>query len=342
MNRRLASRTKYIEVEELGKEIKIEPFPIWDRRKEPFPCVDESSPETQGIFYVKVPKTSSSTLAGVTTRIAAKEAKRHGGFDIANGKYCKTHDPMVHASAYALKCGSRDRKKSFLWTIMREPNARAVSHYGMRLAFGDVKLNDKEFRANLKGNNSFRTNTQLSFMTTKRITGTPEDSELPMYVQDVLDEYDFVGIYERLHESLVVMSMLMGANINDVIFNYRPLHNARCGALEEPSWLTDGNRHYLQSIEWTRRQKGDFLLYDAVNKKLDATIDMLGRDIVKTNLDTFEKLLYVGTDLSSRIRRKPGCGVLFSKPYGDIDELKTFIELSDAEKRFVLEHVERD
>lgn len=223
---------------------------------------------------------------------------------------------------------------------MREPNARAVSHYGMRLTFGQVAVNQKEFRENLKANNSFRPHTQLAFMTTKRMVGQPQDKDLPMFVQNVLDEYNFVGVYERLHESLVVMSMLMGTNINDMIFNYRPIKNARCGVLTEPVWVNDGMRTYLKSLEWTRRQKGDFMLYDAINKKLDATIDMLGREEVQKNLEIFEKLLYLGTDLSSRIRRKPGCGVLFAQPYDDIDDLKNFIELSNSEKQFVLSHTE--
>ena len=74
-----------------------------------------------------------------------------------------------------------------------------------------------------------------------------KDEEIAYHVQDILDEYDFVGIHERLHESLVAMSMLTGMNINDVIFNYRPIKNARCGSLEEPSWLNDGMRFYLKS-----------------------------------------------------------------------------------------------
>ena len=74
-------------------------------------------------------------------------------------------------------------------------------------------------------------------MSTKKLEDfTIKDEEIAHYVQDILDEYDFVGIYERLHESLVVMSMLTGMNINDVIFNYKPIHSS----LEEPSWLSDG------------------------------------------------------------------------------------------------------
>lgn len=65
------------------------------------------------------------------------------------------------------------------------------------------------------------------------------------------------------------MSMLTGMNIIDVIFNYKPVHNARCGLLEEPSWLNDGMRFYLKSAEWARMQKADFIMYNTLNEKLD-------------------------------------------------------------------------
>jgi len=62
-----------------------------------------------------------------------------------------------------------------------------------------------------------------------------------------------ISIVKRLHESLVVMIILTGMNINDVIFNYKLNHNARCDSLEEPPWLNDGMRLYLKSAGGGRR-----------------------------------------------------------------------------------------
>lgn len=325
--------------EEIISQLNIKPYEVWDRSKHQFPCVNENAPKNQGIFYIKVPKTSSSTLAGITSRIAAKESRRQG---FPTDKMCKTHDPMVHSSASDLDCGKRDKEKSFLWTVVRHPNDRAVSHYGMRLSFGNVKNHQKEFRDNLLGNASFKTNTQLAFMSTKKLKDySIKDDEIAFYVQDILDEYNFVGIYERLHESLVVFSMLMDMNINDVIFNYRPIKNARCGSLEEPDWLNDGMRNYLKSAEWARKQKADFIMYKAINKKLDMTIEALGLENVQKKRADFEKLLYLGTDLSSRIRKKTGCGVIFPSVYGDIDGMKNFKELTTQEQEFVKSTLEK-
>merc|ERR1712174_146150 len=82
-------------------------FEPWNRNENPFPCASKDSPSTEGIFYIKVPKTSSSTLAGITSRIAGREAKRQ------SKEVCKTFDPMVHQKSVDLKVGDRNKTKSF-------------------------------------------------------------------------------------------------------------------------------------------------------------------------------------------------------------------------------------
>merc|ERR1712174_110009 len=196
------------------------------------------------------------------------------------------------------------------------------------------------------GNVFFRPHTQLWWITSKFFQDDTEDEELVEIVQDVLNQYNFIGIYERLHESIVVLSMLIGANLHDVLINYRPLriarcgsleepHIARCGSLEEPQWLTQNMKTHIESEQWKNKQKGDFLLYEAVNKKLDLTIENLGRDKVAKELEKYEKLMDIGTRLSSKLE-VPGCGVLFNTPMDDIDNLRNFDQLPDEGKLFVL------
>ena len=113
----------------------IRAFEQWDRSKTPFPCsptietsLELEEENTQGIFYIKVPKTSSSTMAHITNRIAGREAKRQG---LGEGTTCKIHDPMKHIQAYDLNLANRDKLKSFLWSMVRHPSDRAISHFGM-------------------------------------------------------------------------------------------------------------------------------------------------------------------------------------------------------------------
>jgi len=311
--------------------ITVHSFKLWNRDELPFPCVSEESPDTQGIFLVK---DSSTTSAYVTTRIAAKESMRQ---NFLNGLYCKTHYPMVAKSATELKCKERDKKKSILWAVIRHPNNYAISNFSMKAKFGE-STSDENFSLVL---DALDTNTQLR-MVNPSSDKDPKIVNIPSIIQNILDEYNFIGLHERLHESLIVFSMLMGLNINDVLYNFTPQKDEKkerlCGNAILPTWFTLQKKAFLQSRDWITNQLGDFMLYKTVNDVLDMTIDMLGREKVKRNVLIYEHLLSIGSSLSNNLMQKEGCGVLFPTPYSDIDSLENFKYLKDAPKSFVLQN----
>jgi hypothetical protein len=163
-------------------------FEPWNRNEQPFPCTSKDSPTTQGIFYIKVPKTSSSTLAGITNRIAGREAKRQ------SKEVCKTYDPMVHQKAMDLRVGDRDKTKSFLWTVVRQPADRLISHYGMKIDHGQVAQSESSFIRHVK-TGMFPPNMQLAFLDPNEEelnNGVPEHRSKS--VQTILNEYNFIGV----------------------------------------------------------------------------------------------------------------------------------------------------
>jgi len=341
--RRLASNLTAARQQNLEKQqqdqqaLKIKPYQVWDKRNSSYCMTKEIPTKTQGIFFIKVPKTSSFMLALITNRIAAREARRRKFYV---GTHCKTHEPTVHYPASTLKIGNRDKLQSFLWTMIRQPDDRAISHYGMHLSFGNWSATDKEFIEKLKGNIFFRPHTQLWWIASSFLKDDTSDNQLPSIVQDVLDQYNFIGVYERLHESLVVLSMLMDVNINDILYTWRPSRLARCGSSTQPSWLTKDMKEHLATNEWKNKQKGDFILYNAVNQKLDATIQALGRDKVKANVEKYNRLIQIGTKLSSALL-SPGCGIEFKTDFYDIKDLRNFNNgTSEEEKKFVLSTTE--
>merc|ERR1719410_1706345 len=131
----------------------------------------------------------------------------------------------------------------------------------------------------------------------------------------------------------------MGMHMSDVLYGFRPTENVGCVPLEVTTDLFSGKSDYLETDEWKEKQKGDFMLYDAVRKKLDATIENLGRDKFQKNLEVFKGLVKIGTKLSNikakEMKRKSGCGVLFPSPYSDIDELEYFDMLNLRDQNFV-------
>jgi len=264
-------------------------FPRWDRTKLAFPCVDSNATETQGIFYIKVPKTASSTLAGITTRIAGRETIRK------HKSICKTYEPMKHMKCFELNCSLRDKNNSFLWTVIRNPKDRAISHFGMFYNQSRVNATDEVFLDTLKNHGSFANNIQLRFLSPLTNPDLPIPSnynELLSVLNSTISEYNFIGTYERFEISLVVLSMIVGVSVQDVLFPYL---NSRCGSNEKPSWLTDVIEGYLDSEDWIYHENGDFMLYDAVNRSLDLTIEKLGKETVLKRLKDFRRLIQIGT-----------------------------------------------
>ena len=77
---------------------------------------EEQDDNTQGMYYVKVPKTSSSSLARITKRIAGREAHRQKFKNNVNDDItCKIcSDPFQHNYASALNIHKRNKIKSLL------------------------------------------------------------------------------------------------------------------------------------------------------------------------------------------------------------------------------------
>lgn len=98
------------------------PRPIEDKAARGNTTVNRS-----GIYLVKIPKTASSTAAGVTIQIARNVPRRPSADDDDLSVVECTHhvehgmDHVDHQDPF------------FLWTILRHPGQRAVSHYFFEL-----------------------------------------------------------------------------------------------------------------------------------------------------------------------------------------------------------------
>lgn len=312
------------------------PFEQWDISENPRPCVPENSPDTQGFFYIKVPKTSSSTLGKITTRIAGRIAKRQGKKE---GEICKIYDPLRHHKAYELDCGKRDKSKSFLWSIVRHPSDRAISHFGMRVKFGQVNPTTEKFTQLLGEKEIFDANVEMKFLSPFVNPEGLNNENYESVVHDILTEYNFIGTYERLYESLVVLSMLLNIDVSDVLFDFQFSKITRCGSLKKPDWVTPGMDNLLDSPSWRNREKGDYMLYDAIDKSLDMTIEKLGRENVERKLEQYLKLLDIGTGTAQNILNKNGCGVpgLHPKqsPFADIKDLFWVDRISQEDRDYI-------
>lgn len=133
-----------------------------------------------------------------------------------------------------------------------------------------------------------------------RIFGTVSATTV---IEDILNDYNFIAVLERLDESLVVLQMLLGLTTKDILYT-----RARSSGTFSNGWkgrpcffishsfLTDGMKDFFVSEEWEKTIQHDLMLYEAANASLDRTIDALGRKEFKSKLLAFQQGLTVAAE----------------------------------------------
>jgi hypothetical protein len=110
---------------------------------------------------------------------------------------------------------------------------------------------------------------------------------------DILQSYDFLGVVERMAESLAVMTFLLELDPSDVIVLSAKKSGGydsqkSCYLIQKANW-TEGMNKYFASDQYLHNNP-DLLLYYAVNQKLDQTIDKIGAEKVQERADAIRKL----------------------------------------------------
>jgi len=264
-----------------------------------------------GILYVKSHKASSSTCEGVNERIAHQVAKRQlrpmlrklllssSSSSSVTSRVCPHHNRHEFANAKQHGVDRKPAPESLLWTMVRYPPNRDLSHiFHFRVSRHLEEPTDEFIIAQLKTHvvglgrqvryllPEKSSETQVSVQMTKN---HPE--QVATIVQrKILNHYDFIGVVERLTESLAVMTLLWDLEPGDVVV----LNSKRSGGYDDgggknknhkctlirPAFRSPGVRAYLDSDEY-RGNHADFLLYHAVEASLNRTIESLGSERVK-------------------------------------------------------------
>ena len=120
-------------------------------------------------------------------------------------------------------------------------------------------------------------------------------------VKDILQGYDFIGISERLDESLVVMKMLLGLKTEDIRYLidagpfmpwYYNQSTVRCNFRGISPFLSPNMTSFINSKEWQQDViAGDTLLFNAATQSLDRTIISLGQSLVQMELKAFHRVM---------------------------------------------------
>jgi Sulfotransferase family len=326
------------------------PSTAYRKYQYPFPCVEGEenlmveTPSSEGLLFQRPHKTGSTTMVGILLRLSHHRAK---GF-----KRCK-HRAM-HGTARFYEYGKRDRSRSFLFTIIRDPTKRTISQFfHFDVTAFQVEPTDLNFlRMARSSNHNYYLNelttrqyvpngtviSNLDFAQSKGYHSVQDLEEAKsrsqpglhhllgreyqasnlfglsykpdQIIQDILEDFDFISIMERMDESLVVMQMILGLTTKEILYTRaRSSGSFSNGWKGRPcfyimkSFLTPYMKEYFVSEEWNATIANDLRMYQAASKSLDRTIEALGHDQFQKNLDALRRGLELANkNCKGRIR----------------------------------------
>lgn len=226
-----------------------------------------------GLVLVKVPKSASSTMAGVVLRIHHREN-------------CTVRWEHRLAREYDWS------RESMRVAPIRNPTHRALSSvFFHHVSFHRRREPNDQFVINHL--NETTPNFILDYTLPKSVYVETEADDVVGRVRGVVEFYNFLFVVERLDDSLVVFAWLTGLPLSDMlsISSKRSgswyWNGKKCISLIKP-FLTTGVASFLASNEWQDSHLGDHLLYKAANLSLDRTIDeAMGRSLFEQQLHTY-------------------------------------------------------
>jgi hypothetical protein len=130
---------------------------------------------------------------------------------------------------------------------------------------------------------------------------------------DIIDQYDFLLVAERMIESAVVLALLTGLDVSDVLVRSSKVagHNTRnskgCFAYSSAAAATSMSPailNFTRSKEWRYMNYADEVLYRAANYSLDLTIQRLGTHRFQTAMRDYQAL---AMQVYEQCPEPPGC-----------------------------------
>lgn len=268
--------------------------------KNPAPCFDpdddweyrQSHPSRTGFIFVKPYKTGSSTCSGLNLRIARNVAKRQN----KNYTICKARSDHVWASN---KYADRLNDKSFMWSVVRDPTARIVSQFfHFVVSRGKTEPTDSNFIGYITKNGPLDLIRDY-YLKALSLNGFQRGSNDPAKTANkIFEDYDFIGITERMDESAVALAMLLNVPIGDLLYLTAKGHggyddaggrDSKICTFIWPSFVSSGMQKYLDSDDWKEKSHWDTAFYRAANRSLDLTIDKIGRKKFYENVALYEE-----------------------------------------------------
>lgn len=258
----------------------------------------DSSPPDVGnttLVLIKVPKCASTTAAGVVRRIGSHHG--HGGVRNKSEPTGGRKWPAVwasHAEAQKVVAKLREapclRWRPFLFTLLRDPLARATSEYfHFHVTREHANASDAAVTRYLDGRRA--RNFMFHYV---RLSANAT-------VERTLDVYDLVGTAELFDETMVLLAARLGVPLGDVL--YVTSKNASAGGLDDigHEFAAVGAAQAARLAAWARetgyeaRMKEDYTLWRGATERVKAAIAPL-----RERLDEYRRLKAFAADVCAK------------------------------------------
>jgi hypothetical protein len=281
----------------------------------------------QGLLHVKVPKAASSTTAGVVLRIhnhthCAVEHVHRLGYEYKQRNVetsflvASLRDPAERALSavyyFVLMPQLEQKHQQQLQqsTTGRNTTVSSNTTTTTPFFFSDNTI-IRSLHTKQGGKTRGKGGYMYNYLSLKEIpprsVWTPLDplkihSNLLQDLQtNVLQEYNFLMVVERLEESLVVLALLTGLSLQQLLVASAKQSGsyilARIGRTvgicqrKQRYQVSSGVQAYLESPEWLWMNYADYVLHSAANASLDRTIDeTIGRHEFDEALKDYKRL----------------------------------------------------
>ena len=266
---------------------------------------DQRQPSKAGILFVKIDKAGSSTMAGVTLRIAHALGRRRAqerGLSIPqHQQICRARMSHAWSKQSDFSFGSRNRYKSFLFTMIRDPKSRAISEYNYQVGMAGIEPTEENFLSHLKSIRNFQLGLVVDPLEKDRVKEVSNTDRMSELVSQASEELDYIALLERLDESLVAMQFILGLETRDILYSSTKQSgkhilvmsrannfNGECKRIPKVG-IPRGVKNYFEENEWKLNNMGDYLLYEAASQELDRIINAIGRIQFEEKLAQFRR-----------------------------------------------------
>ena len=253
-------------------------------------------------------------IRGPAVPVEEEGCKVHANHGMARSLAACRFENTTHDNASYVK--QQVRQNSMLWTFIRDPGTRAVSHclqkyFAMNHPPNLTDAYIIDFASHVPGSYIFNYMDGISLNPYKceafeSAVGEPpteaigagkvvrgrrkwDDDRLACEVERLLDSYDFVGLVEREDESLIAMKFLFSLKFRDILHmsaKIRSDNPKSAGRLHEPG--PDLQRYMAE--DFYEKSRVDRALHAGANARLDSTIARYG-DAFHDELERFETMM---------------------------------------------------